>query len=339
MSIIVTGGCGFIGSNLIRELRKNGEKIICIDNLDTGKLENISDIIDENLIFENLDIIHMDCTKFSNIKGIYHLACNASPPKFIKEPIQTIQTCVQGTLNCLEIAKRNNCPILFTSTSEVYGEPEQHPQTESYRGNVNFNGIRACYDEGKRIAETLMFSYKRMHGMNIKIVRIFNTYGPYMKKDDGRVISNFINQALKNNDITVNGNGKQTRSLCYVSDTVRGLIKMMNNNSSGPVNIGNPDERTILEVANIIKIMCNSSSKIVYREMPKDDPTRRKPDISLAGNILDWKPVVSFKDGIEKTIQYYSNVDWNDSELRHAMEYGVKTIPWRTRSQNDQNLE
>ena len=309
-TILITGGTGFIGSNLCKRLMKDeNNRIICVDNNYTGSLDNVKEFIEnprfkfiEHDIIEPLEIDE-------KIDEIYNLACPASPPAYQGEKaIFTTKTCVFGALNMLELAKKNNAKILQSSTSEVYGEPLVHPQVESYRGNVNPNGIRACYDEGKRCAESLFFDYHRLYGVKIKVIRIFNTYGPFMDPNDGRVVSNFIVQALRGENITIYGDGSQTRSFCYVSDLVDGMIRMMNNEQGfiGPVNLGNPSERTILDFAKLIIEMTDSNSKIVYKPLPGDDPTQRKPDISLAKKELDWEPKVDIKEGLNKTIEYFA---------------------------------
>ena len=309
-TILITGGTGFIGSNLCKRLMKDeNNRIICVDNNYTGSLDNVKEFIEnprfkfiEHDIIEPLEIDE-------KIDEIYNLACPASPPAYQGEKaIFTTKTCDFGALNMLELAKKNNAKILQSSTSEVYGEPLVHPQVESYRGNVNPNGIRACYDEGKRCAESLFFDYHRLYGVKIKVIRIFNTYGPFMDPNDGRVVSNFIVQALRGENITIYGDGSQTRSFCYVSDLVDGMIRMMNNEQGfiGPVNLGNPSERTILDFAKLIIEMTDSNSKIVYKPLPGDDPTQRKPDISLAKKELDWEPKVDIKEGLNKTIEYFA---------------------------------
>lgn len=304
--ILVTGGAGFIGSHLCKRLLDEGNSVICLDNFFTGSIENIKELKKN----PNFTILAQDIETSVDIKAdeIYNLACPASPPHYQFNPVKTTRTCVLGTANMLELAKKYNAKILQASTSEVYGDPFEHPQNETYRGNVNPIGVRSCYDEGKRCAETLMSDYNRQYGTNAKIIRIFNTYGPNMLPNDGRVVSNFIMQALSNNDITIYGNGSQTRSFCYVSDLVDGMIRMMNaENFTGPVNLGNPEERTILDLAKLIIRMVNSNSKIVYKPIPEDDPVKRKPDISLAKERLGWKPKVDIESGLEKTIQYFRN--------------------------------
>ena len=309
-TILVTGGSGFIGSNLCRYLLNNKNRVICIDNNYTGSIANIADLLDD----ENFKFINHDVTEpfdiSEKIDYIYNLACPASPKYYQGEhAIQTTKTCVYGALNMLELAKKNDAIILQTSTSEIYGEPEVHPQTESYRGNVNPIGIRSCYDEGKRCAESLFFDYWRYEGVKIKVVRIFNTYGPYMAFDDGRVVSNFICQALQNENITIYGKGDQTRSFCYVDDLVEALVLMMNSEQefTGPVNLGNPQEFTIKELAEKVIAKTDSSSEIIYKDLPSDDPTRRKPDITLAQNKLHWQPKVKLDEGLDKTIDYFKS--------------------------------
>lgn len=305
--ILITGGAGFIGSHLCNRLVNEGNDVICLDNFFTGSKENIKHLLDK----KNFELVRHDITKeyFAEVDEIYNLACPASPPHYQYNAIKTIKTNVLGTMNMLGLAKRCRAKILQASTSEVYGNPQVHPQVETYWGNVNPIGIRSCYDEGKRCAETLMFDYLRQHNVKSRIIRIFNTYGPNMAENDGRVVSNFIIQALKNEDITIYGDGSQTRSFCYVSDLVDGMIRMMNNSENfvGPVNLGNPDERTIKEFAELIIDLTNSSSKIVYKELPSDDPCKRKPDISLAKEKLDWTPKVDIRDGLLNTINYFEN--------------------------------
>ena len=305
--ILVTGGAGFIGSHLCKKLIEDGHSVICLDNLYTGSLDNLDKIaISPRLTFINSDI--EDQIDDLKVDKIYNLACPASPKHYQLNPVKTIRTSIIGTANMLELAKMNNAKILQASTSEIYGDPLEHPQREKYWGNVNPIGIRSCYDEGKRCAETLMMDYHRQFGIDTKIVRIFNTYGPNMQPDDGRVISNFIVQALKNDDITIYGDGSQTRSFCYVSDLVLGLIRMMDyDDSTGPINLGNPNEITILELANKIIKATNSKSQIVFKPLPFDDPTRRKPDISRAKERLNWEPITNLDNGLESTIKYFKN--------------------------------
>ena len=301
--ILITGGAGFIGSHLCKKLTEAGHYVICLDNLFTGSKKNIEPLLkNENFRFVEHDVTEEFCT---DIDEIYNLACPASPPHYQYDPVKTIRTSVIGISNMLEIAKKSSAKILQASTSEVYGDPLVHPQKEEYWGNVNPIGIRSCYDEGKRCAETIMSDYHRQFGVNTRIVRIFNTYGPNMAVNDGRVVSNFIIQALKNEDITIYGDGSQTRSFCYVDDLVNGLIKLMESNYHKPVNIGNPSERTVLELASLIIELTNSKSEIVYKPLPSDDPVKRRPDITLAQKLLNWEPTVDIKDGLIKTIDYF----------------------------------
>lgn len=304
--ILVTGGAGFIGSNLCARLLDEGDDIICLDNFFTGSKDNIRKFIGNN----RFELVSHDITKeyFAEVDQIYNLACPASPPHYQYNAIKTIKTSVLGIINMLGLAKRCKATILQASTSEVYGDPKIHPQTEDYWGNVNPIGIRSCYDEGKRCAETLMMDYHRQNNVDTKIVRIFNTYGPNMAQNDGRVVSNFILQALKNEDITIYGDGSQTRSFCYVDDLIEGLIRMMNSKLVGPVNLGNPSERTILDFAKLIIKLTNSKSQIIYKPLPSDDPTQRQPDISLAKNELDWEPKIDIEEGLMKTINYFKEL-------------------------------
>ena len=305
--VLVTGGAGFIGSHLCDRLIESGNDVICVDNLFTGSKDNIRHLLG-NPYFE---FIRHDMTQpiFIECDQIYNLACPASPKWYQKDPIFTFKTSVYGAMNCLGLAKRTGARVLQASTSEVYGDPHVHPQDESYWGNVNPIGIRSCYDEGKRAAETLFFDYHRKHGVEIKVVRIFNTYGPRMDVGDGRVISNFIVQALKNEDITIYGDGSQTRSFCYVDDLVEGMIRLMNSEGcTGPVNIGNPDEHTIKELAEMVIGLTGSESRIVYKPLPSDDPARRKPTIELARDELGWEPQVKLMDGLQKTIDYFRGI-------------------------------
>ena len=304
--ILITGGAGFIGSHLCEALLNKGNEVICVDNFFTGDKQNIICLLD-NPYFE---IIRHDITfpLYVEVDEIYNLACPASPIYYSFDPVQTTKTSVMGAINMLGLAKRLKIKVLHASTSEVYGDPEAHPQTESYWGNVNPIGPRACYNEGKRCAETLFFDYYRQLKIKIKVIRIFNTYGPKMQPDDGRVISNFIVQALKNKDITIYGDGSQTRSFCYVDDLVEGITKMMNSREDfvGPVNLGNPNEFTILELAKKIIKLTNSKSKIIYKPLPEDDPKRRKPNIELAKKELKWEPKIQLKEGLKKTINYFT---------------------------------
>lgn len=306
--VLVTGGAGFIGSHLCDRLIEAGNDVICVDNLFTGSKDNIRHLID-NPYFEFIrhDVItpiYVECDQ------IYNLACPASPIQYQRDPIYTTKTSIYGAFNALGLAKRTGARILQSSTSEVYGDPEMSPQIETYRGRVNTIGPRACYDEGKRVAETLFFDYHRQHGVDIKVMRIFNTYGPRMDVGDGRVVSNFIIQALKNEDITIYGDGSQTRSFCYVDDLVEGMIRMMNSRDgiTGPVNVGNPGEFTILELAELIIRLTDSKSKIIFCELPEDDPKQRKPDIALAEKELNWHPTTNLEEGLKKTIAYFRDI-------------------------------
>lgn len=308
MIILVTGGTGFIGSHLIDYLVKDKKNhIICVDNNYSGSLDNIAHL--RNL--ENFEYIRHDITLplYLEVDQIYHLACPASPKKYQRNPIQTIKTNVNGTLNMLGLAKRTGARILFSSTSEVYGDPLISPQNEEYWGNVNPIGIRSCYDEGKRMAETLMVEYRRKWDVDIRIARIFNTYGPRLSIDDGRVVSNFICQALAEEDITIYGDGSQTRSFCYIEDTVTGLVKLMHQvGYSLPINIGNPEEFRVAELAGLVKELCQTKSAIRYEVLPPDDPKKRKPNISKAKDILGWEPKISLRQGLEETIPYFREV-------------------------------
>ena len=302
--VLVAGGAGFIGSHLCSNLLKDGHDVICIDNLYTGSKENIYNLIDNY----NFEFIRHDITipLYLEIDQIYNLACPASPVHYQNDPVQTIKTNVHGSINLLGLAKRTGARILQASTSEVYGDPDIHPQTEGYVGSVNPIGPRACYDEGKRAAETLFFDYHRQHNVDIRVVRIFNTYGPKMAIDDGRVVSNFIVQALRNDPITIFGDGTQTRSFCYINDLINGLKMMMNNEAhTGPINLGNPNEITISSIADEIIDLTESDSKIIFRPLPEDDPKKRRPDISLAKEILNWDVKYDRISGIKKTIEYF----------------------------------
>lgn len=307
MRVLVTGGAGFIGSHLCERLLKEGHEVICLDNFFTGSKRNIAHLLDHN----DFELVRHDVTEpiLLEVDRIYNLACPASPIHYQYNPVKTIKTSVMGAINMLGIAKRVRARILQASTSEVYGDPQVHPQTEAYWGNVNTLGIRSCYDEGKRVAETLMMDYHRQNHVDIRIIRIFNTYGPKMAENDGRVVSNFILQALRGEDITVYGEGAQTRSFCFVSDLVEGMMRMMETPGfTGPVNLGNPAETTILEFAKKIIALTGSSSRIVYRPLPADDPKQRQPDISLAKQMLGWEPTVSVDDGLKQTIDYFRSV-------------------------------
>lgn len=306
--ILVTGGAGFLGSHLCDRLIEAGNEVICVDNLFTGSKDNINHLLSN----PKFTFICHDITEpLGDIKveQIYNLACPASPPYYQYDPIKTAQTSVFGAMNMLELARKVRATILQASTSEVYGDPLVHPQPESYRGNVNTIGIRSCYDEGKRMAETLFFDYHRQHNIDIKVIRIFNTYGPRMDANDGRVVSNFIVQALKGEDITIYGDGKQTRSFCYVDDLIEGMIRMMNSKDfTGPVNLGNPGEFSMLELAQKVLELTGSDSKLVYMPLPGDDPTQRKPVIDLAKEKLDWEPTIALEEGLKKTIEYFKGV-------------------------------
>ncbi|MGG6237531.1 UDP-glucuronic acid decarboxylase family protein [Nodosilinea sp. AN01ver1] len=300
MRILVTGGAGFIGSHLIDRLMTAGNEVICLDNFYTGHRHNLLHWLDHPYF----EVIRHDVTEPIRLEvdQIYHLACPASPVHYQYNPVKTIKTNVMGTLNMLGLAKRVKARFLLASTSEVYGDPEVHPQSEDYRGNVNPIGIRSCYDEGKRVAETLAFDYHRQNNVDIRVARIFNTYGPRMLENDGRVVSNFVVQALQGNPLTVYGTGAQTRSFCYVSDLVEGLMRLMNGDYIGPVNLGNPDEYTILQLAQAVQSMVNPDAELVYKPLPQDDPQRRKPDITRAKTFLDWSPTVPLQEGLKLTI-------------------------------------
>ncbi len=307
MRILVTGGAGFIGSHLVEYLLGQGHEVLALDNYFTGSKENLLHLRDH----PKLEIIRHDVVNplMVEVEQIYNLACPASPVHYQYNPVKTIKTNVMGALNMLGLAKRVKARILQASTSEVYGDPAVHPQTEDYWGNVNCIGIRSCYDEGKRAAEALMMDYHRQNGVQVRIARIFNTYGPRMAIHDGRVISNFIVQALTGEDITVYGQGQQTRSFCYISDLVEGLVRLMNNETvEGPVNLGNPDEYTILELAQKTLELTESQAKLVYKPLPQDDPKQRCPDITKARKLLDWQPTVPLITGLQETIAYFKNI-------------------------------
>ena len=314
--ILVTGGAGFVGSHLIDRLLDQGHDILCLDNLFTGSKRNIEHLHGNS----RFEFLRHDVTfpLYVEVDQIYNLACPASPVHYQHDPVATTKTSVHGAINMLGLAKRLKCPILQASTSEVYGDPEMHPQEESYWGNVNPIGIRSCYDEGKRCAETLFFDYHRQHGLEIKVARIFNTYGPRMHHADGRVVSNFIVQALMGEDITIFGDGSQTRSFCYVDDLVSGLIALMNSPAevTGPVNLGNPVEQTILQLAEMVLERVDSPSKLVRKPLPSDDPTRRRPNIEAAQSKLGWSPTVPIEDGLQRTIDYFQ---------AHLVELGATT--------------
>ena len=305
--VLVTGGSGFIGSHLCTRLIDSGCDVLCLDNLYSGEKDNIAHLLDSPYF----EFVRHDVTFpfYAEVDEIYNLACPASPIHYQRDPVQTTKTSVHGAINMLGLAKRTGAKILQASTSEVYGDPEIHPQTEEYWGNVNPIGIRSCYDEGKRCAETLFMDYHRQHQVKTKIVRIFNTYGPRMHPNDGRVVSNFIVQALQGEDITIYGDGSQTRSFCYVDDLVTGLMLMMESDDSvtGPINLGNPVEQTIKELSTQVIAMVGSKSKIIFKDMPQDDPKRRKPDISLAKSLLEWSPVCQIEYGLRQTIDYFQS--------------------------------
>ena len=306
-TILITGGAGFIGSHLCRRLIEEKNSVICLDNYFTGRKDNINELIKH----PNFELMRHDVTfpLYVEVDEIYNLACPASPIHYQYDPVQTTKTSVHGAINMLGLAKRTGAKIFQASTSEIYGDPTVHPQTEDYKGNVNPIGPRACYDEGKRCAETLFFDYYRQHHVNIRVARIFNTYGPRMRLDDGRVISNFIVQALRSEPITIYGAGTQTRSFCFIDDLIDAFISLMGTSDdvTGPMNLGNPEEFTIKQLAETIIEMTGSQSELVYSEMPEDDPLQRCPDINLANSILDWNPTTKLQDGLEKTVSYFAN--------------------------------
>lgn len=307
MRILITGGAGFLGSHLSKRLLKEGHEVICMDNFFTGRKRNILDLVENS----NFEMMRHDVTDPFKVEcdQIYNLACPASPVHYQYNAIKTIKTSVMGAINCLGLAKRVNARVFQASTSEVYGDPSVHPQPEAYWGNVNPIGIRSCYDEGKRCAETLFMDYRRQNGVDVRIARIFNTYGPNMYPDDGRVVSNFIVQALQGHDITVYGEGEQTRSFCYCDDLIEGFIRMMNQDETiGPMNIGNPREFTILELAEKVINLTGSQSKIIYEALPSDDPKQRQPDITQARQVLDWEPKYSLDEGLKPTIAYFDKL-------------------------------
>jgi len=307
--ILVTGGAGFLGNHLCERLVREGNHILCVDNYFTGSKKNIERLLD----YKNFEVIRQDICfpLYVEVDEIYNLACPASPIHYQRDPIQTMKTSILGAYNMLGLAKRTGAKILQASTSEIYGDPLVHPQIEEYWGNVNPIGIRSCYDEGKRAAETLFMDYKRKHNVDTKIIRIFNTYGPRMASDDGRVVSNFITQALENKDITIYGDGSQSRSFCFVDDLIDGIIKVMNLNVTEPINLGNPNEFTMLELAESIIKMTSSKSKIVFCELPKDDPKQRQPNITKAKELLNWEPKVQLNEGLFQTIKYFNNLNGN----------------------------
>jgi UDP-glucuronate decarboxylase len=301
--ILVTGGAGFLGSHLCSRLVEEGHHVICLDNFFTGHPENVSHLGDEHFDLVRHDIVD---PYYAEIDEIYHLACPASPQHYQRNPVRTLKTAVMGTMNVLELAQQTGARILITSTSEIYGEPEIHPQREDYWGHVNPIGKRSCYDEGKRCGEALAVAYAEQHGVDVRIVRVFNTYGPRMHEEDGRVVSNFINQALREQPLTIYGDGSQTRSLCYQSDLIAGLVSMMQLPSDpGPINLGNPEEMRVLEIAELVLAITRSQSPIEHRVLPADDPTRRRPDITKARMTLGWEPKVPAAIGIRETVEYY----------------------------------
>ncbi len=320
MRILVTGGAGFIGSHLTEYLLKQGHQVIVVDNFFTGSRDNLKHLVNnknlkiiEGNISVDLKDFLINLKQIDKLDRIYNLACPASPVAYQKTPVETVKANVVGMINILELAKKFKAKVLQASTSEIYGNPLEHPQKESYWGNVNSIGPRACYDEGKRCAETLCFDYYREHQLPIKVIRIFNTYGPRMAPDDGRVVSNFITQALRGKDLTIYGDGKQTRSFQYIDDLILGMIKMMESNGfTGPVNLGNPDEFTIKELAEKIVAMIGKNSRIIYKKLPQDDPIRRRPDISLAKKELNWEPQIKLDEGLRKTIEYFKIVLFKD---------------------------
>ena len=315
MRILVTGGAGFLGSHLTEKLVTQGHDVICLDNFFTGKRQNIQHL----LSYSNFELVRHDITfpYYIEVDRIYNLACPASPIHYQFDPVQTTKTSVHGAINMLGLAKRTGARILQASTSEVYGDPEVHPQTEDYWGRVNPIGIRSCYDEGKRCAETLFFDYHRQHQVDIRVARIFNTYGPRMHPNDGRVVSNFIVQALSGKDITIYGNGEQSRSFCFVDDLIDGIMQFMELEEGfpGPINLGNPMEFSILELAETVKRVTNSNSTIVFKELPQDDPRQRKPDITLAKNKLAWEPSIQLEEGLKRSIDYFNKLDEIQREL------------------------
>ncbi|HCP48411.1 MAG TPA: NAD-dependent dehydratase [Deltaproteobacteria bacterium] len=312
MRTLVTGGAGFIGSHLCERLLADGHEVLCLDNFFTGRRTNVAHLLGD----PSFELLRHDVIQpvLVEVDRVYHLACPASPVHYQYNPVKTVKTNVMGTINMLGLCKRVGARLLHASTSEVYGDPAEHPQTESYWGNVNPIGLRSCYDEGKRVAETLCFDYYRQNSVDIRVVRIFNTYGPRMLADDGRVVSNFVVSALRGKDLEVYGDGSQTRSFCYVDDLVQALRGMMNQDSEvGPVNLGNPSEFTIGQLAELVIELVGSSSAVVYRELPQDDPTRRQPDITKARQLLDWEPTTDLRDGLGRTIDYFETLLQTDS--------------------------
>ena len=309
MRVLVTGGAGFLGSHLCETLLNDGHDVVCADNFYTGSKNNIAHLMDN----KNFELVRHDVTfpLYIEVDRIFNLACPASPVHYQKDPVQTTKTSVHGAINMLGLAKRTGARILQASTSEVYGDPEVHPQTEEYWGRVNPIGIRSCYDEGKRCAETLFFDYYRQYNLDIRVIRIFNTYGPRMHPNDGRVVSNFIVQALQGKDITIYGTGEQSRSFCYVDDLIRGIIGYMNSNGDlpGPINLGNPNEFTMKELAEKVIALTNTKSKIIYKPLPQDDPQQRQPNIDKAKELLNWEPRIQLEEGLKKTIEYFDSLD------------------------------
>jgi UDP-glucuronate decarboxylase len=303
--ILVTGGAGFLGSHLCETLLAQGHEVLCLDNYSTGRRSNIAALA---MSHPRLEVIRHDVTQplIVEVDQIYNLACPASPIHYQRDPVQTLKTCVHGSINMLGLAKRTGSRIFQASTSEVYGDPEVNPQPETYWGHVNPNGTRACYDEGKRAAEALFYDYQRQHGVAVRVARIFNTYGPNMRSDDGRVVSNFIVQALRGDDLTVYGDGSQTRSFCFVSDLVQGIVALMQSDHTAPVNLGNPETFTMLELAKTVQRLTGSSSKIVHCPLPADDPRQRQPDIAVARSVLGWAPSVDLEEGLGRTIAYFT---------------------------------
>lgn len=307
MRVLVTGGAGFLGSHLCERLLAQGNEVICLDNFFTGQRQNVEHLIGQ----PRFELVRHDVIQpiLLEVDRIYNLACPASPVHYQYNPVKTIKTSVMGAINMLGLAKRTRSRILQASTSEVYGDPEVHPQPESYWGSVNPIGIRSCYDEGKRVAETLFMDYHRQNAVDIRLIRIFNTYGPRMHPNDGRVVSNFIVQALKGTDISIYGDGKQTRSFCYVDDLIEGMLRLMEQTKSiGPVNVGNPGEFSMLELASLVIELTGSKSRIIYKPKPEDDPRQRKPDISLARELMQWEPKIALREGLQKTIHYFDKV-------------------------------
>jgi UDP-glucuronate decarboxylase len=321
-TVLVTGGAGFIGSHLCARLTEESDAVVCVDNFSTGRLANVAELVER----PNFKVLHHDITTPLELAAqeIFNLACPASPVHYQADPIHTLMTCIVGGLNLLELARRNGARIFQASTSEVYGEPTEHPQPESYRGNVSPTGVRACYDEGKRAAETLFFDYHREHGVRIKVGRIFNTYGPRMDEQDGRVVPNFIVQALQNQPITIYGDGSQTRCFCYVSDLIEGIVRLMRSDDriTGPINLGSADEITVMQLAETILDITGSRSKLILRPLPSDDPSRRRPDTERARRELRWQPAVGLQEGLSHTIAYFDAL-LRAGQLRHAQKVAL----------------